>query len=199
MVPRISYAMISLCLQTQFQCSYPKSPPTSCKGFRASFLRPATYASSTFRRSCSSVNKVMLGPSLEVHRTCSQSAISVLTFPILFTRSLNFETAPDGCNRSFTVISNGACVLRFGDPQTYQHSRILLPRQGVHLGYTFEHSAMVVMFAHNNGRYTRCAMILSLQNCGRYDIDDDLQFACIQAALTDDDGSPVQQSNPCKN
>lgn len=36
--------------------SYPSSPPTSCSGLRTSFLSPATYASSTLRRSCLGVN-----------------------------------------------------------------------------------------------------------------------------------------------
>jgi hypothetical protein len=53
--------------QTQLKEPYPRSPPTSCKGFLESFLRPATYASSTFRRSCKLVNGLPLYASIRRH------------------------------------------------------------------------------------------------------------------------------------
>ena len=56
--------------------------------------------------------------------------MSLLTFPIFFTRSLSFETALAGCKRSFT--SGQLLQSKHATAPTHQHSRILLPRQGFH-------------------------------------------------------------------
>jgi len=90
--------------------------------------------------------------------TCSQSAISELTFPIFFTRSLSFWTAPCGDSRSFQTVSNRTktrdCTENAMRQLAYQHCRIFLPRQCLHDRGICLRSEIRRKAAHNQEQYT---------------------------------------------
>jgi hypothetical protein len=96
--------------------------------------------------------------------TCSQSAISELTFPIFFTRSLSFWTAPCGDSRSFQTISNHTktrdCTENAMRQLAYQHSRIFLPRQCLHDCGICLRSEIRRKAAHNQEQCT-CTLVSS--------------------------------------
>jgi len=100
--------------------------------------------------------------------TCSQSAISELTFPIFFTRSLSFWTAPCGDSRSFQTVSNRTktrdCTENAMRQLAYQHGRIFLPRQCLHDRGICLRSEIRRKAAHNQEQYT-CTLVSSRVGC----------------------------------
>ena len=134
--------------------------------------------------------------------TWSQSAISELTFPIFFTRSLSFWTAPCGGKRSFEAVSNSTRTRDSTENATtaYQYSRIFLPRQRLHIGCNYWRSEMAEMAVHNNRYYTctRTREIVGAVRCGTNDIDVELPTHLgMRAGLLAD--HRTLEADPCKN